>query len=105
VLLGEMLLDLDLEPDAPLERDCGKCTICIDRCPTGAIVEPYAVEAPRCISYLTIELREAIPLEFRPLMGDWVYGCDVCQEVCPYTRAAAISDDDELRPASIDNAY
>jgi len=105
VLLGELVLDLDLVPDQALDRNCGRCTICIDRCPTGAIVAPYTVHAPSCISYLTIELREAIPRELRSQMGDWVYGCDVCQEVCPYTGAAQIIDDDELRPKSIDNAY
>ncbi len=105
VLLGEMVLDLDLVPDAPLNRNCGRCTICLDRCPTGAIVAPYTVHAPSCISYLTIELREAIPVELRPKMGDWVYCCDVCQEVCPYTGAAAISDDTDMQPQSMNNAY
>jgi epoxyqueuosine reductase len=105
VLLGEVVLDLDLEPDQPLKRNCGSCRICLDRCPTGAIVEPYTVHAPLCISYLTIELRGAIPHELRPKLGDWVYGCDVCQEVCPYTKAAVADGDPELRPAEIDNAY
>lgn len=105
VLLGEMLLDLDLEPDVPLDRNCGRCTICLDQCPTGAIVAPYTIHTPTCISFLTIELRGGIPRELRPKMGDWVYGCDVCQEVCPYTGAAAAMDDCELMPASIDNAY
>ncbi len=105
VMLGELVLDLDLEPDAPLNRDCGKCTICIDNCPTGAIVEPYTVHTPSCISYLTIEHRGSIPYQLRPKMGDWVYGCDVCQEVCPYTRAAAVEADPELQPASINNAF
>ncbi len=105
VLLGELLLDIELEPDQPLERNCGRCMICIDRCPTGAIVEPYVIDAPRCISYLTIELRGSIPRELRPRLGDWVYGCDVCQEVCPYTSAARVTDDAELRPRSVDNAW
>lgn len=105
VLLGELVLDLDLVPDVPLDRDCGRCTICIDRCPTGAIVAPYTVHAPSCISYLTIELRDAIPAELRSRMGDWVYGCDVCQEVCPYTGAAHRADDADLLPHSINNAY
>lgn len=105
VLLGEVVLDLDLQPDQPLNRNCGSCRICLDQCPTGAIVAPYTVHAPLCISYLTIELRGAIPRDLRPKLGDWVYGCDVCQEVCPYTKAAAADGDDELRPASIDNAY
>ena len=105
VLLGEMVTDLDLEPGEPLDRDCGRCTICIDRCPTGAIVAPYTIHAPSCISYLTIELRGVIPHELRPKLGDWVYGCDVCQDVCPYTGAAKIVDDPDLRPASVDNAF
>ena len=105
VLLGELLLDIDLEPDPPIEKNCGRCSICIDRCPTGAIVSPYTVSAPRCISFQTIEQRGAIPLEIRPLMGAWVFGCDVCQEVCPYTRAAALADDAELQPAHVDNAF
>jgi epoxyqueuosine reductase len=105
VLLGEMLLDLDLEPDQALNRNCGKCTICIDNCPTGAIVEPYTIHTPSCISYLTIELRDRVPVELRRKMGDWVYGCDICQEVCPYTGAAKPMDDPELMPASVDNAY
>lgn len=105
VLLGEMVTDLDLEPGEPLDRNCGRCTICLDRCPTGAIVAPYTIHAPSCISYLTIELREAIPHGLRPRLGDWVYGCDVCQDVCPYTGAAEIADEPELRPASIDNAF
>lgn len=105
VLLGEMITDLDLEIDSPLEKNCGKCTICIDNCPTGAIVEPYTIHAPSCISYLTIELREAIPHDVRPKMQDWVYGCDVCQDVCPYTGAAEIVNDPDLQPASINNAF
>jgi epoxyqueuosine reductase len=105
VLLGELVLDLDLVPDTSLDRNCGRCTICIDRCPTGAIVAPYKVHTPICISYLTIELREAIPAELRSQMGDWVYGCDVCQEVCPYTGAAQMIDDADLGPHSIENAY
>lgn len=105
VLLGEMVTDLDLEPDEPLGQNCGRCTICIDNCPTGAIVEPYTIHAPSCISFLSIELRDAIPRELRPRMGDWVYGCDVCQEVCPYTGAAKIVHDEDMLPASINNAF
>lgn len=105
VLLGEMLLDVDLEPDAPLERDCGRCTICLDRCPTGAIVAPYTVHAPRCLSFQTIEQRGDIPRLLRPLLGDWVFGCDVCQDVCPYTRAASPTDDPAFQPKTIENAY
>jgi len=106
VMLGELLLDIEIPPDLPLAKDCGCCTICLDRCPTGAIVAPYTVDAPRCLSFQTIEQRGAIPLEIRPLLGEWVFGCDVCQEVCPYTKAAArVDDDPEILPRSIENAY
>ena len=105
VMLGELVLDLDLEPDAPLGHTCGRCAICMDRCPTGAIVGPGVIDTPRCLSYQTIENRGTIPTEIRPLMGDWVYGCDVCQEVCPYTRAARPEPDPDFLPRSIENAY
>lgn len=103
VLLGEILLDIDLEPDAPLQRDCGRCSICIDRCPTGAIVEPYTLDSNRCISFLTIEERGSIPVELRPKMGTWVFGCDICQDVCPYTNVAEPHNDSELAPKSVRN--
>ena len=105
VMLGEIMLDIAIQPDLPLARDCGRCSICIDRCPTGAIVEPYRIDAPRCISYLTIEHRGVIPHELRPLMGDYVFGCDICQNVCPYTNAAKAIYDPDFAPASIDNAF
>ena len=105
VMLGELLLDLDLEPDEPLDKNCGRCGICLDRCPTGAIVAPYTIHSPSCISFQTIEQRGAIPRELRPHLGDWVFGCDVCQEVCPYTRAAGEEPDAAFRPRHLDNAY
>jgi epoxyqueuosine reductase len=105
VVLGEILLDLDLEPDPPLDRNCGRCTICIDQCPTGAIVAPYEIDTPRCLSFQTIEQRAAIPPHIRPLLGDWVFGCDICQQVCPYDRAATGDHDPAFAPASIENAY
>jgi epoxyqueuosine reductase len=105
VVLGEVLLDLDLEPDPPLDRDCGRCTICLDRCPTGAIVAPYTVDAPRCLSFQTIEQRGAIPRAIRPLLGDWVFGCDICQEVCPYAGAARDAADPAFAPRALANAF
>ena len=88
VFLAQVITDIPLEPDAPLKKTCGECVLCIDACPTGAIVAPYVIDNKRCISYLTIELRGAIPRELRPLVGDWVFGCDICQDVCPVNRKA-----------------
>lgn len=105
VMLGELVLDVAIAPDLPLAKDCGRCTICLDRCPTGAIVAPYTVDAPRCLSFQTIEQRGAIPHEIRPLMGDWVFGCDVCQDVCPYTKAAQTVSDPDVLPRALENAY
>ena len=82
--IAELIVDLDLEADGPIKDYCGTCTKCIDACPTEAIIEPYVVDGSKCISYFTIELKEAIPEEFKPNMDKWVFGCDVCQDVCPW---------------------
>ena len=83
--LAEVLLDLPLEPDQPIKTDhCGECTLCIEACPTSCILPDRTLDATRCISYLTIELKGTIPLELRPLTQDWVFGCDICQQVCPW---------------------
>ncbi len=89
--LAEVLTTLPIEPDAPLPDRCGKCTRCIAACPTGAIVAPHQVDARRCISYLTIELKGSIPEEMRPLIGDRIYGCDDCAAACPWNRFAQAS--------------
>ncbi|HEY5761614.1 MAG TPA: tRNA epoxyqueuosine(34) reductase QueG [Rhodocyclaceae bacterium] len=94
--LGEILTDLPLPPTAAIEDHCGSCTRCLDLCPTGAIVAPYEVDARRCISYLTIEHRDSIPLELRAAMGNRIYGCDDCQLVCPWNRFARRSGDPDF---------
>ena len=84
--IAELIIDLDLEYDGPIQDYCGTCTKCIDACPTEAIVEPFIVDGSKCISYLTIELKDAIPNEFKNKMDNWAFGCDVCQDVCPWNR-------------------
>ena len=98
-LLGELFVDLPLPVDSPYtEEHCGQCQACIDICPTQAIVAPYELDARRCISYLTIELKGSIPEEFRPLIGNRIFGCDDCQLICPWNRFAKPSDEKDFTP-------
>lgn len=84
--IAELIVDLELDYDHPVTDHCGTCTACIDACPTKAIIQPYVVDGSKCISYLTIELRNEIPSSFKGKMDDWIFGCDVCQDVCPWNR-------------------
>ncbi|WP_455217070.1 tRNA epoxyqueuosine(34) reductase QueG [Kaarinaea lacus] len=96
--IGEIYTDLPLPPDTPATNHCGTCTSCIDICPTDAIIAPYTVDARRCISYLTIEMRDSIPIEFRPLIGNRIYGCDDCQMACPWNRFATYTTETDFYP-------
>lgn len=96
--LGELFLSIELAYDRPIRDRCGKCDLCLKACPTGAFVGPYILDARRCISYLTIELKGAIPQHLRPLMGNHVFGCDICQEVCPYNVKAKPTAEEAFNP-------
>ena len=96
--LAELIVDLELEPDAPIKDYCGTCTACQDACPTNAIPEPYVVDGSRCISYLTIELKDEIPSEFKDNMESWAFGCDICQDVCPWNRFSKPHDEPMFEP-------
>lgn len=96
--IGEIICDLELESDGPIKDYCGSCTACIDACPTNAIVEPYKVDGSKCISYLTIELKENIPDEFKGKMENWAFGCDICQDVCPWNSFARPHNTAEFTP-------
>ncbi|MCS7187225.1 MAG: tRNA epoxyqueuosine(34) reductase QueG, partial [Armatimonadota bacterium] len=99
LFLGELIVNIPLTPDEPFSRSyCGKCVRCITACPTGALIAPYQLDARRCISYLTIELRGSIPRELRPLIGTWVFGCDICQDVCPWNRKAKPTNEEAFKP-------
>jgi epoxyqueuosine reductase len=98
MFLGAIICSLPLEVDAPSLDQCGTCTLCIEACPTQAIVAPGVLDSTRCISYLTIELKEAIPVEYQAGIGSHVYGCDICQEVCPWNAAAPRSADPAWQP-------
>ena len=97
--LAELITDLDLEYDiAPTEDHCGTCTRCIDACPTEAIVAPYVVDGSKCISYLTIELKNELPSEFKGKMDNWMFGCDVCQDVCPWNKFSVLNTEPSFKP-------
>jgi len=97
--LAELIIDQDLEYDViPTKDHCGTCTRCIDACPTDAIVAPYSVDGSRCISYLTIELKNEIPTEFRGKMDNWMFGCDICQDVCPWNKFSVLNNELDFSP-------
>lgn len=96
--IAELIIDLELDYDTKTTDHCGTCTACIDACPTQAIVEPYVVDGSKCISYLTIELKDNIPTEFKGKMDDWMFGCDVCQDVCPWNRFSKAHNEPLFNP-------
>lgn len=96
--IAELIIDLDLEYDMATTDHCGTCTACIDACPTQAITEPYVVDGSKCISYFTIELKENLPAEFKGKMDDWMFGCDVCQDVCPWNRFSKAHNEPLFNP-------
>lgn len=101
LFLGEIVTNLDLDPDTPGVDQCGTCTRCLEACPTGAIVAPYDLDATRCLSYLTIEVRGAVDDALRSAIREQVYGCDICQDVCPWNRRAAMSDSPAWQPRDV----
>lgn len=96
--IAELIIDLDLEYDNPTTDHCGTCTACIDACPTEAIVRPYIVDGSKCISYFTIELKENIPQEMKGKFGDWAFGCDICQDVCPWNKFSKAHNEPLFNP-------
>ena len=96
--IAELILDIELEPDLPITDYCGTCTKCIDACPTQAIIKPYVVDGSKCISYFTIELKDAFPESLKNTFDDWVFGCDVCQEVCPWNRFSKPTQEPAFHP-------
>lgn len=98
--IAELIIDLELDYDGPMKDYCGTCTRCIDACPTDALISPYKIDASKCISYLTIELRENIPAEYHNKLGNWIFGCDVCQDVCPWNRFSKPNQEPDFNPVN-----
>ena len=98
--IAELIIDLELDYDLPKTDHCGTCTACIDACPTQAITEPYVVDGSKCISYFTIELKENIPTEFKGHFDDWMFGCDICQDVCPWNKFSKPHNEPLFNPHS-----
>jgi len=98
--IAELIIDLELEYDGPVKDYCGTCTRCMDACPTDALATPYVVDGSRCISYLTIELKENIPLEFKGKMENWIFGCDICQNVCPWNSFSEKTKEAAFKPVT-----
>ncbi|MGM0496289.1 MAG: tRNA epoxyqueuosine(34) reductase QueG [Bacteroidota bacterium] len=98
VFIGELIVDARLDYDTPIKDYCGNCRKCIDACPTGALTEPYRIDASRCISYLTIEKKGEIPSEFQGKLNKWIFGCDTCQDVCPWNQKVKPMETEELKP-------
>lgn len=96
--IAELIIDLELETDGPIKDYCGTCTACIDACPTGAIVEPHKVDGSKCISYFTIELKNAIPSDYAEKFEGWTFGCDICQDVCPWNRFSLVNTEPRFTP-------
>jgi epoxyqueuosine reductase len=100
LFIGELILDLELDCDTSIEDFCGTCTRCIDACPTEAIVQPYIVDGSKCISYFTIELKEEIPVEMKGKFEGWAFGCDICQDVCPWNRFSKPHHEKQFEPSA-----
>jgi epoxyqueuosine reductase len=98
LFIAEIILDVKFDYDGPIQDYCGTCTKCIDACPTGAIIQPYQVDGSRCISYFTIELKDAIPQEMKGQFDNWMFGCDICQEVCPWNKFSKNHETEEFDP-------
>ena len=98
--LAELIIDLEIEPDSPTADHCGSCTKCIDACPTQAIIQPYVVDGSKCISYFTIELKDAIPTSMKGQFNDWIFGCDICQDVCPWNKFSVKHNEPLFKPKS-----